>query len=53
MEVELQGTPPFKLFIGNVGAVEIEIAGRPFTVPASGLRGGNTARFSIAQESFQ
>jgi len=53
VEVELQGTPPFKLFIGNVGAVEIEIAGRPFTVPPSGLRGGNTARFSIAQESFQ
>ena len=52
VEVELEGTPPFKLFIGDVGAVEIEIAGRPFTVPPSGLRGGNTARFSIAQESF-
>jgi len=52
-EVELEGVPPFKLFIGNTEAVEIEVAGRPYTIPQSGLRGANTARFSIAKESFQ
>jgi len=51
-EVELQGTPPFRLFIGNIGAVDIEVAGSPYTIPQSGLRGGNTARFTIAKDSF-
>jgi cytoskeleton protein RodZ len=51
-EVDLQGTPPFKLFIGNISAVDIEVAGRPYTIPQSGRRGGNTARFSIAKDSF-
>jgi cytoskeleton protein RodZ len=51
-EVELTGTPPFKLFIGNVAAVKIEVAGRPFSIPKSGLRGNNTARFSLTKDDI-
>jgi cytoskeleton protein RodZ len=51
-EVELTGIPPFKLFIGNVAAVKIEVAGRPFSIPKSGLRGNNTARFSLTKDDI-
>jgi cytoskeleton protein RodZ len=51
-EVELTGTPPFRLFIGNVAAVKIEVAGRPFSIPKSGLRGNNTARFSLTKDDI-
>jgi cytoskeleton protein RodZ len=51
-EVELTGTPPFKLFIGNVAAVKIEVEGRPFSIPKSGLRGNNTARFSLTKDDI-
>jgi cytoskeleton protein RodZ len=52
-EVVLQGSPPFKLFIGNVEAVDVEVEGSSYTIPASGLRGNNTARFSIAKDKFR
>lgn len=51
-EVELSGTPPFKLFIGNVAGVKIEVDGRPFSIPKSGLRGNNTARFSLTKDDI-
>jgi cytoskeleton protein RodZ len=52
-EVVLQGAPPFRLFIGNVEAVDVEVEGSSYTIPASGLRGNNTARFSIAKDKFR
>ncbi len=43
---ELTGRPPFKVLLGNGGAVDILLDGEPFKVPASARR-GNVVRMVI------
>lgn len=42
----VSGTPPFRLFLGFADGVEIEVDGKPLSIPAD-RRLGNTARFQI------
>jgi cytoskeleton protein RodZ len=49
----LEGIPPFKLFLGNRQAVQIELAGRPYAIPAGPPDAGNTARFTIEEVPLQ
>jgi cytoskeleton protein RodZ len=45
--VTVEGEPPFRLFLGNVQAVKLELGGEAFTVPRGARFGNNTARFTI------
>jgi cytoskeleton protein RodZ len=45
--VTVEGEPPFRLFLGNVQAVKLELGGEAFTVPRGARSGNNTARFTI------
>jgi cytoskeleton protein RodZ len=45
--VTVEGEPPFRLFLGNVQAVKMELGGEAFTVPRGARSGNNTARFTI------
>jgi cytoskeleton protein RodZ len=51
-ESSFKGVPPFKIFLGNSPAVELEVAGKAYQIPLSGRR-GKTARFTIAEEDLQ
>jgi cytoskeleton protein RodZ len=51
--VNLNGVPPFKLFLGNRQAVQIALAGKPYTIPAGAPDAGNTARFTIEEVQLQ
>jgi cytoskeleton protein RodZ len=46
--VNVEGVPPFRLFLGNVNSVTLELGGEVFDVPRSSQRGNNTARFVIS-----
>jgi cytoskeleton protein RodZ len=43
---ELAGVPPFAIFLGNAGGVEIFLDGSSYTISPE-VRRGNTARFQI------
>lgn len=45
--VEVDGVPPFRMFLGNVEAVDLLINEQPFSLPKSRRSGSNTVRFSI------
>jgi cytoskeleton protein RodZ len=45
--VTVEGEPPFRLFLGNVQAVKLELGGEAFMVPRGARSGNNTARFTI------
>ena len=45
--VTVEGEPPFRLFLGDVKAVTLELGGEEFKVPRAALSGNNTARFTI------
>jgi cytoskeleton protein RodZ len=47
--VSIEGTPPFRLFLGNVRGVSLNVDGEDFAIPGSSLRGNNTARFVISE----
>jgi len=47
--VDLEGVPPFKVFLGNRKAVAIAVAGKPFSIPAGATDAGNTTRFTIEE----
>ena len=49
--VRVDGTPPFKLFLGNVKAVELSVNGTVFPIPGAGSA-RNTARFVIAADDI-
>lgn len=51
-ESSFMGVPPFKIFLGNAAAVELEIAGKAYKIPAD-ERGGKTARFTIDEEDLR
>jgi len=51
-ESNFMGVPPFKIFLGNAAAVELEIGGETFSIPR-GRRGGKTARFTISEGDLQ
>jgi cytoskeleton protein RodZ len=47
--VSVEGMPPFRLFLGNVRGVSLNVDGEDFVIPGSSLRGNNTARFVISE----
>jgi cytoskeleton protein RodZ len=47
--VSVEGIPPFRLFLGNVRGVALNVDGEDFVIPGSSLRGNNTARFVISE----
>jgi cytoskeleton protein RodZ len=51
--VKLNGVPPFKLFLGNRQAVQIELGGKPYRIPDGPPDAGNTARFTIEEVQSQ
>ena len=44
----VSGIPPFRLFLGNVPAVELTVDGNDYDMTGRGRPGSKTARFSIA-----
>jgi len=46
--VNVEGVPPFRVFLGNVNSVTLELGGEVFDVPRSSQRGNDTARFVIS-----
>lgn len=46
--VNVEGVPPFRLFLGNVNSVTLELGGEVFDVPRSSQLGNDTARFVIS-----
>jgi cytoskeleton protein RodZ len=47
--VSVEGIPPFRLFLGNVRGVALNVDGEDFVIPGASLRGNNTARFVISE----
>jgi cytoskeleton protein RodZ len=45
--ITVEGKPPFRLFLGNVKAVSLQLDDEVFVVPARARSGNNTARFTI------
>jgi cytoskeleton protein RodZ len=45
--VTVEGEPPFRLFVGNVQGVSLQLNGEAFSVPRASRSGNNTARFTI------
>jgi cytoskeleton protein RodZ len=48
-EVQLEGEPPFRIFLGHAAGVTLELNGSPYEIPRSANRAGKTARFGIYQ----
>jgi cytoskeleton protein RodZ len=48
----VEGRPPFRLFLGNAAAVNIEIDGEAFAIPGSRRPGNKTVRFSISADQL-
>ena len=45
--------PPLRFFVGNVDAVNIEVAGSAYTIPRSVRTGRNTARFVLTAADIE
>jgi cytoskeleton protein RodZ len=51
-EVQLEGVPPFRIFLGHAAGVTMELNGSPFEVPRGATRAGKTARFGIYKDDL-
>ena len=45
--------PPLRFFVGNVDAVNIEVAGTAYAIPRSVRTGRNTARFALTADDIE